>query len=216
MEQNISEDVAAPSARAGQARAPLSVRIQGLVEQYRTLALWSTVNQVWRQWFAWVTGIPLLCDGRITPLIYVGPQYGWLGKWKLKRAGIRHVVSLRAEFNDAEYGLTLGSYCYLPTEDETAPSMEHLWRGVTFIRQAVERGERVYIHCMAGKGRAPTMAAAYLISRGMDAFEALETVCRGRRCTDLTPVQREQLVVFQSVLPPWVAEVGTGSPHLVG
>jgi protein-tyrosine phosphatase len=123
-----------------------------------------------------------------------------MGRWKLKRAGFRHVVSLRQEFNDAERNLTLEGYCYLPTADEAAPSIEQLREGVEYIRRAVERGEKVYIHCEAGRGRSPAMAAAYFISQGASVQEAVEMIYKARRSTTITAAQRKQLEAFKQTL----------------
>ena len=38
--------------------------------------------------------------------------------------------------------------------------------------QQIEQGNGVYIHCGVGVGRAPTVAAAYLVSTGMTPEEA--------------------------------------------
>ena len=51
-----------------------------------------------------------------------------------------------------------------------------LMRGVEFISDEISSREnaKIYIHCAAGCGRAPTMAAAYLVSHGRCARGRLE------------------------------------------
>lgn len=167
-----------------------------------------------RQWFSSATGIPVLSDGRITPLVYVGPQHSRLGKWRLELAGIKHVVNMRMEFNDADHNLALKSYCHLPTEDNHFPALEQLESGVAFIQQAVDRQEKVYIHCKRGRGRAPTLAAAFLISRGLTVLEAVNLLHQARRSTTFTPTQRAQLQAFYGAIrqPLQRASVQTLSP----
>jgi protein-tyrosine phosphatase len=148
-----------------------------------------------------LTGIPLLRYGQVTPALFVGSQHGRLGKRKLERLGIHASVNLRSEFDDAAHGLALRSACHLPTPDNTAPTLEHLHEGIAFIRNILEDGGRVYIHCLSGIGRAPTLAAAYLMSEGMTVEEAVETIRRVRPFIDLTRPQIEQLQAWALLDP---------------
>lgn len=145
-----------------------------------------------------LTGVPPLQYSRVTPNIYVGPQYGRNGKKVLEAAGFEYSVNMRIEFDDAAYGLALKNYCYLPTIDDDAPSMEHLQMGVTFIQQAVEANGKVYIHCAGGIGRAPTMVAAYFITQGMALDEAVAHIMRVRPFIVIMPPQLEQLKRFEA------------------
>lgn len=140
-----------------------------------------------------LTGVPILRFSKVTPQLYVGPQFRKPGKAFLLRNGINAVINMRMEVDDAERGLTLEHYCYLPTVDDQAPSLEHLNQGVDFIQKVTAQGSKVYIHCGAGVGRAPTMAAAYLISTGMSVEEALNTIRKVRPFIYIMPPQLEQL-----------------------
>ena len=144
-----------------------------------------------------ITGIPLMRYSRITDSIYIGPQYGKAGKDALKAEGVNYGVNMRIEYDDAEHDVALDNYCYLPTIDDDAPTMEHLEQGVNFVRDAVENQGKVYIHCAGGIGRAPTMAAAYFISEGMSLDKALETIQAKRPFINIMPIQMERLVGFE-------------------
>ena len=165
------------------------LRQQGL----RTTLIWAYGRGV-----PYVTGTPILRFSRVTPLVYVGPQFRKSGRSMLQQEGFKHLVNLRFGFDDAEHGLELESYCHLPTVDETAISAEHLKRGIKFIHDAVERGEKVYIHCSAGVGRAPTLVAAYFISQGMALADALSLVKRVRPFINIMPPQMEQLRALET------------------
>lgn len=143
-----------------------------------------------------LTGIPLVSYSQITPHLYVGPQFGKRGKKKLERIGIHHSVNLRIEFDDAEHGLALENYCYLPTVDDAAPTIEHLEQGTDFIRKAVDAGNPVYIHCAGGVGRAPTIAVAYFISAGQSLEQAVTLVKSKRPFIRIMPAQLERLKEF--------------------
>jgi protein-tyrosine phosphatase len=147
-----------------------------------------------------LTGIPVLSYSRITPLLYVGPQIGWLGKLLLEQLHIQHSINLRQEFDDASARLALLHYCYLPTIDDEAPTVEHLQRGIAFIEQAEAKGERVYIHCAGGMGRAPTMCAAYLIHQGMSLEGALTLIRYTRPFVQLSDAQMSCLRAFEAAV----------------
>lgn len=165
------------------------VRSQGL----RVSLIW-----FYSRGFSKLTGIPILRHSRITPEVYVGAQYGRLGKRKLERAGITGDVNLRTEFDDAAHGLALLHYLHLPTVDDHAPTFDNLEQGAAFIRQEIDGGGKVYIHCAGGVGRAPTQAAAYFITQGMSLDEALTLIRRTRPFIDIRPTQMEQLKQFEA------------------
>ena len=114
-----------------------------------------------------VTGAPTQHFSRIQPGLYVGGQFLARGWPQLSRRGVTAVVCMRGEFDDREAGIAPPDYLYLPTVDNHAPTLEQLRQGVDFIRGQIENGGAVYIHCWEGVGRAPTMAAAYLVSTGL-------------------------------------------------
>ena len=164
------------------------LRQQGL----RTTLIW-----IYGRGWPKLTGVPLFEYSQVTPEILVGPQYNTAGKRKLERLGIAYGVNLRQEFDDAAFGLALPNYCYLPTIDDDAPSMEHLHQGVRFIERAVAQGGKVYIHCAGGVGRAPSMAAAYFMAQGISLADALALIRKVRPFISITRVQMEQLERFQ-------------------
>lgn len=158
----------------------------------RTTLIWAYARGVAR-----FSGIPMEKYSRITPQIYVGAQHGPPGMPKLAQWDIRGTINLRREFDDAKYGLIQGEYCYIPTQDDHAPSLEELARGVSFMENVIQDGGSVYIHCAGGVGRAPTMAAAYLIRHGMDLEEALAIIRAARPFIKLTAIQIERLTEWQ-------------------
>jgi predicted protein tyrosine phosphatase len=119
-----------------------------------------------------ITGAPRRSVSQITPQLHVGGQYRQRGRQRLAARGITAVVNLRIEFDDEAAGIAPQRYLHLPTVDDAPPSLEHLRAGVAFITEEIERGGGVYIHCGSGVGRAPTMAAAYLVSTGLRPDEA--------------------------------------------
>lgn len=144
----------------------------------------------------WIRGAPISHYSQITPEITVSGQYRKSGWDILAKRGITAVVNMRAEWDDQAAGIAPENYLHLKVVDNTPPSLEMLQEGVDFIRQEVANGGKVYIHCAAGVGRAPTMAAAYLISKGMTPDEALEQIRNVRPFIRPTTEQIAQLRAY--------------------
>jgi protein tyrosine phosphatase (PTP) superfamily phosphohydrolase (DUF442 family) len=157
----------------------------------------TTLLWIYGRVIPWVTGKPLLQFCEVTPQLYVGPQYRSNGLEFLRKSGIHAVVNMRIEKDDAKLGLAPAQYCYLPTVDDEAPSFMHLQQGVEFIGRVIQDGGKVYIHCGAGVGRAPTMAAAYLISNGKRLPEALQMIKKARPFIAITSPQMKALRAFE-------------------
>jgi len=109
-----------------------------------------------------------------------------------------HAVRTLIEFDDRETNIAPGSYLYLPVVDDEPPSLEQLSEGIRFLDQVMAAGGSVYVHCSAGVGRAPTMAAAYLVSIGMTPAEAWETIRIKRPFIRPKPAQVAQVERFAS------------------
>jgi protein-tyrosine phosphatase len=105
---------------------------------------------------------------------------------------------MRIEFDDQEAGIAPQRYLYLPTVDDTAPSIEHLREGVAFIEQVTAQGGGVLVHCGSGVGRAPTMAAAYLVHTGLAPEQAWARIREVRPFIRPTDPQVAQLERFSA------------------
>lgn len=69
---------------------------------------------------------------------------------------------------------------HVPVPDMTAPTLAQIQQILATIRRAAEQGMAVAIHCTAGKGRTGTILAAYFVTKGMTADQAIEHVRRLR------------------------------------
>ena len=143
-----------------------------------------------------LTGAPIRRVSQVTPQLHVGGQYRRRGWPELKKRGITAVVNLRTEFDDAAAGIAPERYLYLPAVDDTPPTLEQLRQGADFIAEEIARGGGVYIHCGAGVGRAPTMAAAYLVSTGLTPDEAWARIRAVRPFIRIKPEQAAQIERF--------------------
>jgi polymorphic toxin system DSP-PTPase phosphatase-like protein len=158
----------------------LGKQIVHLVEQIRKQGIWMTLVEAREQSILMLTGAPSFRHSEVVPGLYVGGQFLGKGWPVLKSKGITAVVSMRQEYDDREAGIAPEHYLYLPTKDNFPPTMEQLQKGVDFIREEIAAGGKVYIHCWEGVGRAPTMAAAYLVSTGLSTKQAWDSICTVR------------------------------------
>lgn len=142
------------------------------------------------------TGAPPERFSRITDHLHVGGQYTAGGYERLKERGVTSVISLRDEFDNAAAGIAPERYLYLPTVDDTPPTMEHLCDGIHMIREEAARGGQVYVHCMLGVGRSATLAAAYFVSEGMGVEEAWRAIRRRRPFIRPTQGQKQLIAEF--------------------
>jgi len=115
----------------------------------------------------WITEHVAISGAAITP-----------ANWRelLENTGIGAVVNLRAEHQDVFTSPLPIAYLWLPVEDYDDPTPEQLMIGAQFIDAEVRAEHRVFIHCKMGIGRAPTMAAAYLVWTGLSTEEAVQRV----------------------------------------
>ena len=124
----------------------------------------------------------------------VNPGVGKQAARMLEEGGVTlivnmHVMPDQPELLDRLHAISL----HLPVPGSCAPTQEQLDAGVGAICAALERGERVAVHCGAGLGRAGTMLAAYLVSQGVEAEEAMAQVRRARPGS-IETVEQEQAV----------------------
>ena len=144
-----------------------------------------------------ISGAPLWKLSQITPQLFLGGQHYPRGWQAMQAAGITAIVNLReAKFSDVQKGIGGKRHLHLATVDNTPPTTADLMRGAAFVSDEIQRGGKVYIHCGVGVGRAPTMAAACLMTAGLSAKDALRQIKKTRPCIHLTAEQRRALDEF--------------------
>ena len=119
----------------------------------------------------------------IDPQVFVGAYPFARDVSTMHDAGIRAVVNTCEEYAgpEHEYEKHDIEQLRIPTTDFTHPRIEDVERAVEFVQSHVEKGEKVYIHCKAGRARSATVALCWLMKyRGMTADEAQATLLRTR------------------------------------
>jgi len=119
----------------------------------------------------------------------------------LQSAGIKVLVSLTEEPVPEKalekYGM---EGLHLPVEDFTPPTLEQIDRFLEEVDRARLEGFALGIHCTAGKGRTGTMLAAYLVTRGLSAEEAIAEIRDLRPGSVETPAQEERVAEFARIV----------------
>jgi len=140
---------------------------------------------------------PKLDYHKITDYIYIGTNQCCQTHFdeRLLARKIRADISLEKNRLDAPFGVEY--YLWLPTADRQAPTPRQLELGIAMLRFCVKHRISVYVHCKNGHGRAPTLVAAYLMTTGMNAAQAVAQVKKRRPITHLNKIQVKALKRLQ-------------------
>jgi protein-tyrosine phosphatase/predicted ATP-grasp superfamily ATP-dependent carboligase len=120
---------------------------------------------------------------------------------KLAKFNIRSVIDLREESEKANLKPNGKiNYIEFPIEDDSAPEIESFLELISIMNQIVEK-EPIYVYCRLGRGRAPTVVIAFLISKGVPINEAYSIVYNARPYASPNLIQRAAIyAVYKNYL----------------
>jgi hypothetical protein len=118
-------------------------------------------------------------------------------KKTLARSGIDAVVDLRERKAGSR---PAREYVHFPVKDHESPDPVDLMQLCKLIEEKTKSGTKVLVHCSMGRGRAPLVAASFLVWTGSASYEALRQVLRTRSCTYLNPRQLAALTSFEQLV----------------
>ena len=117
-------------------------------------------------------------------------------RW-LRGQGIEVLVSLTEERLPRDWCDDAGLLVFHePLEDMEPPTQEQLDRCVSAVTKAIAGNLAVAVHCGAGLGRTGVVLAAYLVTKGMSAANAISRVRRLRPHSVETDEQAEAVERF--------------------
>ena len=136
----------------------------------------------------------------ITDNIYIGTNQCCQTHFEeeLLHAGISANISLEDERIDAPFGVDF--YLWIPVKNHTPPTPDQFEFGVSALQKMVAMGKKIYTHCKNGHGRAPTLVAAYLMTKGKSVDEAISFIKSRRPSIHLQNSQKEALQIFAQSL----------------
>ena len=114
----------------------------------------------------------------------------------LKDEGIDAIVSLTGTPLNPGAVDRFG-FGYLHSHLSGTPTVEQLDQILRFVEQTNAESKSVLVHCGEGQGRTGTVLAAYLISHGLGADEAIRVVREKRPGSIQTPEQESALHEFE-------------------
>ncbi|RKH39284.1 protein phosphatase [Corallococcus interemptor] len=135
----------------------------------------------------------------VTPLLAVGGSYPMEAAAHLaQKLGVRHVVDVRVECQDdehvlREHGIT---FLHLPTVDMRAIQLRMIHDGVAWVRERLEREQKVLIHCEHGIGRSALLALCVLVDQGLEPLEALDLAKTRRPRVSPSPEQLKAFIAY--------------------
>lgn len=114
----------------------------------------------------------------ITDDLAVGGAFGMRHIPRLRRIGIDAVIDCREEDSDDEAALGRHGIAFLrlPTPDAHQMRQADLEVGVAWALARFALGDRLYVHCLHGVGRAPLLGSCILVATGYAAAEAVRLV----------------------------------------
>ena len=96
----------------------------------------------------------------------------------IRSQGITAIVNLCAECYDLhsiEINAGFNVY-FMPIPDEESPALEELERALSWVKDCVNSGKKVLVHCRFGIGRTGTLVTAYLMEKGYSLKKALRKI----------------------------------------
>ncbi|CAH0480345.1 unnamed protein product [Peronospora belbahrii] len=125
-----------------------------------------------------------LCS-KLTDFLYIGGAVAAKNKSLLISNGITHVINCAASVAPASFP---DDFCYfnMRLRDHSSQDIaRHFYSIFDFIERARECGGRIFLHCVKGISRSPTMAIAYLMwYKNISMYGALDFVRQARPIVD--------------------------------
>ena len=134
---------------------------------------------------------------QITETIYLGNVAAALDKKKLKKLGIKKILTVLSAFGNHYESYEFKHKTIEVDDDFRANIIQYFKECFSFI----EGNDKIFIHCAAGMSRSPTIVIAYLMwKRQIFLDEAIKIVREKRPLISPNANFMNQLKIFQELL----------------
>ncbi len=114
---------------------------------------------------------------RITQCLSVGPFVSLPRAEELRAAGVTHILNVSDSPSIVSCSQGFAEVAWVPILDSQRLSRDKLLEVIdTLHRFALVVGSQIYVHCMAGQLRAPTVLWLYLIALGVPPDDAQDWI----------------------------------------
>jgi len=120
----------------------------------------------------------------VAPGIWLGVAPVFLSDvYSLHKDGIRCVVNTCEEWREHEdlYKEKGIREVYLPTLDHHPPTTEECNQASGIMKETLDAGDKVYVHCKAGRGRSTTVVLYHLVQMSGERPEAVQAAIKKHR-----------------------------------
>ena len=119
----------------------------------------------------------------------------------LVKQGIKVLITAMEDSLDEDIVKATGlEYHYIPILPYGTPSLQQINEFVELVNHNQHKNRPVAVHCFMGWGRTGTLLAAYLVSEGMSAIDAIDEVRNKRPGSIETRGQEQILFIFEQAL----------------
>lgn len=112
----------------------------------------------------------------------------------LQQLGIQVILNLSGYADDAPL-LSAFNVHHIPIANHKPPTVHEMHQGISVIQASLKSNQPVVVHCEAGLGRTGTIIAGYIITCGLSAQEAIDTIRRLRPGSIET--EEQEVVIYE-------------------
>lgn len=122
---------------------------------------------------------------QVTDFLFIGGAIAAKDKDTLTQAGITHIINCAAAVAPDFYPEDFLYYNVRLRDHSSQDMARHFYNVFDFIERARKCGGRIFVHCVKGISRSPTMAIAYLMwYKRINMYQALDFVRQARPAVD--------------------------------
>lgn len=119
----------------------------------------------------------------IPDIVFVKENLGFGGATsysELEKLGFTAILDLRNEVIESPVENKSIKYKKIGIVDGKAPSKSQISQIISWMTESLNSGEKVFVHCNLGRGRATLVVSLYLLSKGETLDSALRLVKKRR------------------------------------